>query len=251
VLLHAARLASDLKIRRAKYKIAWPLPNVWLGVSAERQEEADERIPHLLQTPAAVRFVSAEPLLGPIDFESWLEWGDDPWKEVGGKSWGCQECDERCGGCPNTKAVYHCDEGPLDSEGAPEWVTETRRTLDWIIVGGESGSEARPMHPQWARDIRDQCQAAGVSLFFKQWGEYLPVGQSLPGCGKVHGATAVKPGRMKLHYGGTPKQEPKHAFAEHGVEFASTADGLLTFRVGKKAAGRLLDGQEHNGFPVP
>lgn len=121
---------------------------------------------------------------------------------------------------------------------------------DWVIVGGESGPAARPMHPDWARSLRDQCAVAGVPFFFKQWGEYLPVGQCLPGYGKIHGATVVKPGRMKLHYGGAPQQHPKHAFAERGVEFASTADGRLTFRVGKKAAGRLLDGVEHNGFPT-
>src|SRR5690606_20331421 len=84
-----------------------------------------------------------------------------------------------------------------------------RTSLDWVVVGGESGPNARPMHPDWARSLRDQCQAAGVAFLFKQWGEYLPVGQSLPGGGKIHGATAVKPGRMKLHYGGTPNDAPR------------------------------------------
>jgi hypothetical protein len=105
------------------------------------------------------------------------------------------------------------------------------------------------MHPDWARSLRDQCAAANVSFFFKQWGEYLPVGQSMPGCGKIHGATAVKWGRMKLHYGGSSERAPKHAFAERGVEFASTLDGRLTFRVGKAKAGRQLDGIEHNAMP--
>jgi protein gp37 len=176
----------------------WPLPNVWLGVSTERQEEADERIPLLLRTPAAVRFISSEPLLGPIDMHLWML---------------------------------------------------TNPAIDWVIAGGESGPHARPMHPGWARDLRKQCRAASVPFFFKQWGEYLPVGQTLPGYGKVHGATAVKPGRMKLHYGGTPKEHPKHAFAERGIDFASTTDGRLTFRVGKKTAGRLLDGELHNAMP--
>lgn len=169
-----------------------PLPNVWLGVSTERQQEYDECAPDLRDTPAAVRFFSMEPLLGPI---------------------------------------------------VAPWLGE------WVIVGGESGAGARSMHPDWARSLRDQCQTAGVPFFFKQWGECLPVGQSLPGYGKVHGATAVKPGRMKLHYGGTSQQAPKRAFAECGVKFASTADGRLTFRVGKKAAGRLLDGVEHKQLP--
>jgi protein gp37 len=111
----------------------WPLPNVWLGVSTERQQEADERIPHLLQTPAAVRFISAEPLLGPIDLMEVI---------------------------PNP-IIYNAVHG-------------MERLLDWVIVGGESGPDARPMHPQWARDLRDQCAAAGVSFFFKQWGAHGP-----------------------------------------------------------------------------
>ena len=95
-----------------------PLSNVWLGVSVEDQQRADERIPLLLDTPAAVRFVSAEPLLAPVTMTPFLA------------------------------------------------------ALDWVIVGGESGPHARPMHPDWARSLRDQCQAAGVRFFFKQWGEY-------------------------------------------------------------------------------
>lgn len=195
------------------------LPNVWLGVSTERQKEADERIPHLLQTPAAVRFISAEPLLGPIDLTN-------------------------LGGATMNLNAFTGEASHLLGMKA-----KTLGGLDWVIVGGESGTGARPMHPDWARSLRDRCAAAGVPMFFKQWGEYLPVGQRLPGYGKIHGATAVSTGRMKLHYGGTPQQHPKHAFAERGVEFASTADDRLTFRVGKKAAGRLLDGQECNGMP--
>ena len=113
----------------------WPLPNVWLGTSTEDQRTADERIPHLLNTPAAVRFLSMEPLLGPVRLGSWepegcyIDWlrGFD-------------------GGEPHVPG------------------------LDWIIVGGESGSGARPMDLDWARAIRDQCVAAGVPFFFKQVG---------------------------------------------------------------------------------
>ncbi len=104
----------------------WPLPNVWLGVSVEDQQRADERIPDLLATPAAVRFISAEPLLGPVDLRSWMEEDDD------------------------------CCCWSMD--------------IDWVIAGGESGPGARPIHPDWARSLRDQCQAAGVPFFFKQWG---------------------------------------------------------------------------------
>lgn len=117
-----------------------PLPNVWLGVSTEDQRRADERVPDLLATPAAVRFVSAEPLLGPIDFRAIdLDGGYEQVLPLGA-GW-----------------MDRLEPGEL--EGA---------RLDWIIVGGESGPGARPMHPDWARSIRDQCAAAGVAFFMKQ-----------------------------------------------------------------------------------
>lgn len=123
---------------------AWPLPNVWLGVSTERQQEADERIPDLLETPAAVRFISAEPLLGPI--------------------------------CLSLITINGCDRVyPLHGymENHPRGTLEHPK-LDWVIVGGESGHGARPMDPEWALSLRDQCQAAGVPFFFKQWGSHVP-----------------------------------------------------------------------------
>lgn len=113
-----------------------PLPNVWLGVSTERQKETDERMPDLLAATAAVRFVSAEPLLGPIDFTS-----------IARKT----------------------------SEGLMRPLDGRFRTLDWIIVGGESGPGARPMNPEWARSIRDQCVKAGVAFFMKQMDKKTPI----------------------------------------------------------------------------
>jgi protein gp37 len=101
-------------------------PNIWLGVTTENQEEADRRIPLLLATPAAKRFVSIEPMLGPVDLGL------------------CQEC-----------------------QADPTKCSEHNR-LDWVILGGESGPNARPMHPDWARSVRDQCQAAWVPFFLKQ-----------------------------------------------------------------------------------
>lgn len=171
-----------------------PLPNVWLGVSVENQEAADQRIPDLLQTPAAVRFVSAEPLLGPVDLKFYLHEvgiGVDLSKDAGG--------------------------------GSFKWDTPP---LDWVIVGGESGRNARPMHPDWARSLRDQCVAADVSFFFKQWGEWFPYGE-MDATGRWNTTQRGKtPGFW-------------HEWAEPEI----------SIRIGKRAAGRLLDGREWNEVP--
>jgi protein gp37 len=116
----------------------WPLPNVWLGVSVENQHFADERIPLLLQTPAAVRFISAEPLLGPLDLRN-LRGG-----------------------------TFDAITGCVDRERLNVWDKTAR--LDWVICGGESGPKVRPTDPEWVRVIREECSAAGVPFFFKQWG---------------------------------------------------------------------------------
>ncbi|MBS0219179.1 MAG: phage Gp37/Gp68 family protein [Proteobacteria bacterium] len=224
VLEHTDPLNRRRDDARATCEDYWPdkpPPGIWLGVSAERQQEAEQRIPHLLGTPAAKRFISAEPLLGPLRLDRLIR-------------------ETEHGAYVDDSLTGFRSSGIGGSHGS---------RLDWVITGGESGPGARPMHPDWVRSLRDQCDGANVPFFFKQWGEYLPVGQILPGFGKVHGATAVKPGRMKLHYGGTAKQAPKHAFAEHGVEFATAAKGGLTFRVGKKRAGAVLDGYEHREMP--
>lgn len=126
--------------------VEWPLPNVILGVSVENQKYADERIPHLLATPAAVRMVSYEPALGPVDFDRYLE----------AECWGDCACDSRFGYEPG------CRRNGGDG-------TVTRR-LDWIIVGGESGPGARPFDVAWARSTVEQCKAAGVAVFVKQMG---------------------------------------------------------------------------------
>jgi protein gp37 len=138
-----------------------PLANVWLGVSAERQQEADERIPHLLNTPAAVRFVSAEPLIGPIDLTRICVLPQAPGSI-------------RAGIHINTLAGRYCESGVVykgdwDINKPPPPDSE-RRKLDWIIVGGESGSDPRPFDLDWARAILRQCEAAGVRAFMKQLG---------------------------------------------------------------------------------
>ena len=120
----------------------WPLPNVWLGVSVEDQETADRRIPILLQTPAAVRWVSAEPLLGPIDLTMLHYSLIANFDALAGKH------------------------GHIVQAGDCE-------SLDWVVAGGESGRGARPMHPDWVRSIRDQCVDANVAFHFKQWGEWV------------------------------------------------------------------------------
>jgi protein gp37 len=141
-----------------------PLQNVWLGTSVEDQKQADVRIPHLLKTSAAVRFLSCEPLLGPVDLSGYM-------------------------------AVC--------------------LLLHWVIAGGESGHNARPMHPDWIRYLRDQCETANVPFFFKQWGEYWP----------------GEKGRL---------------YHEKSVDFT---DGQPMVRIGKKAAGSKLDGKEHKAYP--
>lgn len=108
-------------------------PNLWLGVTAENQKRADERIPTLLQIPAAVRFVSIEPMLGPVDLRR---------------------------GFAKQYSRLSTSQDFMDQEG-----------IDWVILGGETDTGARPMHPDWARSVRDKCVEAGVPFFFKQWGD--------------------------------------------------------------------------------
>ena len=177
-------------------ELGWPLPNVWLGVSVEDQRRAAERIPCLLDTPASVRFVSVEPLLGSVDLTR-LELVSDSLDDNGAL--------RRAGIRVDALRNKHCESGLQRGRGA----------IDWVIVGGESGPNARPMRPEWARSIRDQCVAAGVPFFFKQWGEWVSVSE-------VEG-----PG-----------------------EHFTFPDGRATVRrVGKKRAGRTLDRREWNEMP--
>lgn len=130
-------------------------PNVWLGTTVENQEQADLRIPHLLDTPAAKRFLSCEPLLEPIGL-------DDAWH---GESSLDPECWGDCRWCAKGHRPLHNCQRHRQSEA--DWI-RGRSGLDWVIVGGESGPGARPMRPDWPRSLRDQCQAAGVPFFMKQ-----------------------------------------------------------------------------------
>lgn len=157
------RVERHAAIEKIKAKdvpaFVWPLPNVWQGVSIETQEYMHRAV-DLCFTPAAVRWVSAEPLLGPLDFRGFK--------------------------------------------------------LDWIVVGGESGAHARPMLPSWARSIRDWCREHGTPFFFKQWGGWAPT---------------------------------KWRESFEGISTVSTPEGELLVQMGKKAAGRVLDGREWDEYP--
>jgi protein gp37 len=147
----------------------WPA-NVWLGTTVENQKWASRRAPLLLQYPAAIRFVSCEPLLGPVDLTPWMR-------------------------------------------------AEASARIDWVIAGGESGHHARPTNPDWFAQLRDQCRSNQVAFHFKQWGNWRPVAPSL-----VNG---------------------------HRSRLLQSANGepIHLVNIGKKSAGRKLDGREWNQLP--
>ncbi|SOC43792.1 protein gp37 [Rhizobium subbaraonis] len=139
--------------------LAIPLANVWLGVSVEDQKRAEERIPVLLDTPAAIRWISAEPLLGPLDLTC-IHQPNDGF----GPYWiNALKSDE--------VGWFHDEAATLATEADPLAFSDLPR-LDWVVVGGESGHGARPMQPEWAESLRDQCAAAGIPFLFKQWGSH-------------------------------------------------------------------------------
>ncbi|MBL3608667.1 phage Gp37/Gp68 family protein [Rhodovulum sulfidophilum] len=189
-----------------KWGDGWP--NVWLGTTVENQEEADRRIPQLLAMPAAVRFVSAEPLLGPVDLTPHL--------------------------CPKQ---WSCDFGAESGGGSARG---TIPKLDWVIVGGESGPRARPMHPDWVRGLRDQCQAAGVAFFFKQWGEWGPP--------KPYPIPA-QPGEMTRFTVATSSDSKRVGATVWRVGRGLERQSEFMDRKGKRAAGRMLDGRTWDGMP--
>lgn len=169
-----------------------PKDNIWFGVTAENQEQANIRIPVLLKIPAAVRFVSIEPMLSPIDISNYL-------KVINESGW-------------------HDFGGPFSG----------RNKLDWVICGGESGHKARPMHPDWVRSLRDQCKAAEVPFFFKQWGEWMPTEDFVDNLKEL----------IKKH----PEAQILDCF--------KFEDELRITKLRKKYTGRLLDGVEHNEMPI-
>lgn len=182
-------LPDSIKLLPSGHPITWPWPHVWIGATVVNQEEADRDIPKLLAVPAAKRFLSMEPLLGPVSFDG----------------------------------MFSNPSSSSDGANAPE-------ELDWIIVGGESGPGARPMHPDWVRDIRDQCVSAGVAFHFKQHGNWLHSSQGA--------------------YGG-PASAWQWDDGEPYIGKAGDRGGMGLFkRVGKASAGRLLDGRTWDEVPT-
>jgi protein gp37 len=197
-----------------------PPSNIWVGTTVENQEMADQRIPALLQIPAKVRFLSCEPLLGVINLIRALPI--------------CLDCNGDGEITDESNPLHWKNTGDGEGEDWCPTCTDAGQRiklpgLDWVICGGESGPKARPMHPDWARSLRDQCAAAGVPFFFKQWGGWGP---DAPDDDK-------RAARVCKWI--TPTGD--------AVENGNPAEDEPMFRVGKKVAGRLLDGVEHNEFP--
>ena len=156
-------------IRFVPWTDEWP-DNVWVGTTVENQHWAEKRLPHLLAIPAKRRFLSCEPLLGPLDLDKWIS---------------------------RLPTKLH--------------------SIDWVIAGGESGPNARVMFPRWARELRDQCREAGVPFHFKQWGHWAPAQQG----------------------------------SEFAKEFWDAVEGRMIRMeaLGKKSAGRYLDGKTWDEIP--
>lgn len=211
--------------------------NIWLGVSAENQEWFDKRAPVLIDTPAAIRFVSLGPLLGPIDVSLWLpEYDDDDeynmqsyewWKDILFIKNACLENDVYC-----TETIAHHTWNQYSKLMSANWMSfpeketeqfvvekvKNRRFLDLVIVEGESGPGARPMHPNWANSLLEQCTSARIPFHFKQWGEWRD----------AYSVGSVRKGTKKVRMD----------------------DGLLMYRVGKKKAGRILSGMTWDEMPI-
>ncbi len=185
---------------------AYPLPkNIWIGVTAENQETANERIPLLMQCPAAVRFVSCEPLLSSVNL---------------------------------TRAMYGANPMGMSCFGFTDGYGY-EALIDWVICGGETGNQARPMHPDWAIDLRDQCVAADVPFMFKQWGEW---GNGGTDDTRIKCKTVLRDGRSCL-------SPAELGYSGYLVQEWSALGACVMSKVGKKKSGRELDGTIWNEFP--
>ena len=190
--------------------------NIWFGVTVENQQAADERIPLLLHIPAAKRFISIEPMVGPVDIDRLAVIDGEP--------------------SNGTISGYLLDGltgEAWDHENGYLSEASEVKGIGWVILGGETGPKASPLHPDWVRSVRDQCQAAGVPFFFKQWGEWAEV--------KTGGVLNKD---ICMSVDGFIDTADKNY-----VCFANESDGVHLRRVGKKAAGHLLDGKEYRELP--
>ncbi|MEM6888739.1 MAG: phage Gp37/Gp68 family protein [Pseudomonadota bacterium] len=196
---------SDPETRLGYWLNEWfdfPPSNVWIGTTVEDQKQADARIPELLKIPAGIRFLSCEPMVGPVLL---------PAASLPAAPKNPADLD-KC------RAIYNRLKTTEFDPSLPSHL-RLKPMLSWVICGGESGRGARPMHPNWARALRDQCLQSGVPFFFKQWGEYRPAKD-----GETNGME-------------------NHVYVDDDLAGAM-------FRVGKRAAGRTLDGAEHSEFPI-
>lgn len=204
----------------------WLPSNIWIGTSVENQEQADKRIPELLKIPAAVRFLSMEPLLGPVDLR------DENGSQWAGKTGLSGGTDYLTGEVWQYSTIYGGGKWNYTIDDLDDY-REPR--IHWVIVGGESGRGARPMHPDWARSLRDQCVDAGIPFFFKQWGAWFPRSQW-----------------EDNPYLVLPDDHYAYEGMGHDLHRFQSFDGVeVMHRVGKKKAGRLLDGREWNEVPQP
>ena len=195
-----------------------PLPNVWLGATITSQAEADRDIPKLLALPARVRFLSMEPLLGSVDLGLQCEnWTNDI---VMDPETGARECCKACD------------------------YTGIKNNIDWVIVGGESGHGARPMHPDWARSLRDQCAVAGVPFLFKQWGSWT--------LHEVDESGAVEPAMPMSFRGMQCWRFGAWRVVDPGTKVSDlfTPNRVLALPADKKEAGRKLDGRNWDEAPA-
>lgn len=203
-LLLTKRPQNIHKMLPVSWGAGWP--HVWLGTTAEDQQRLAERAWALAQIPASVRFLSVEPMLGPLNVRYVANrWGTN-WDALTGR-------------------VLHAVSGP--AEVGP---------IHWVICGGESGQGARPMHPDWARSLRDQCAEAGTAFFFKQWGEW------------VAGIVAARGDSLghAIHQDGA-----EHCGKQNHWWSGDSSGGVISTLVGTKASGDLLDGRRHQAWPAP
>lgn len=209
----------------------WPA-HIWIGTTVEDQKTADERIPHLVEVPARVRFLSCEPMLRPVDLKRWFN-------PTG------IHCLDVCADSQyvDPTRVHTVKVGGLVEPLCPRcglvagWTGYDPVPIHWVICGGESGRGARPMHPDWVQSLRFQCFEAGVPFFFKQWGNWAP-GECVGKRKKLRCATYVDHGEWSYSTETAKQAENCHA-----------DDAPDMYHLGKKQAGRKLDGVEHNGLP--